>query len=305
MKKHLQQLLLIAAMILVPWVTQGQAFTYSCDFDSDSDTAGWVYVNGSQTNQWVVGTATHNSGTKSLYVSNDGGTSNTYTKNTTTFCYAYQEFSLAAGSYALSYDWKAQGESNYDYIRVFLAPSTLTLSAGSSPSGGTSAYTWRNEALPTGCIGLHGPNHLNGQSSFQNFYTDLSITDSGTYRLVFAWANDGSGGSDPAGAIDNIIFSQPTCPRPLAVNYSNLTAHSFDITWEEGGDATEWLIRLSDGSTVVSTYTTTDTLESFTLLNSNTNYTVSVASICGTGDTSLWRSLNILTIAIRWTRCPT
>ena len=295
MKKHLQQLLLIAAMILVPWVTQGQAFTYSCDFDSDSDTAGWVYVNGSQTNQWVVGTATHNSGTKSLYVSNDGGTSNTYTKNTTTFCYAYQEFSLAAGSYALSYDWKAQGESNYDYIRVFLAPSTLTLSAGSSPSGGTSAYTWRNEALPTGCIGLHGPNHLNGQSSFQNFYTDLSITDSGTYRLVFAWANDGSGGSDPAGAIDNIIFSQPTCPRPLAVNYSNLTAHSFDITWEEGGDATEWLIRLSDGSTVVSTYTTTDTLESFTLLNSNTNYTVSVASICGTGDTSLWRSLNILT----------
>lgn len=40
MKKHLQQLLLIAAMIVVPWVTQGQAFNFSCNFDSDSDTAG-------------------------------------------------------------------------------------------------------------------------------------------------------------------------------------------------------------------------------------------------------------------------
>ena len=150
MQKHLQKLLLILAMCIVPWVAQGQGFNYTCNFDSDSDTAGWVFVNGSQVNQWFIGTATHNSGTKSLYISNNNGTSNAYTNSSITFVYAYQEFTLDAGGYAISYDWKANGEGNYDYIRVFLAPSSLSLTAGQDPSGGTSAYNWRNAAFPTG-----------------------------------------------------------------------------------------------------------------------------------------------------------
>ena len=84
MRKHLQKLLLIVAMMVVPWVANAQdAFSYSCNFDGDSDTAGWVFVNGSQTNQWFIGTAAHNSGTKGLYISNDNGTSNSYSGSTT------------------------------------------------------------------------------------------------------------------------------------------------------------------------------------------------------------------------------
>ena len=177
MQKHLLRLLLIVAMMVVPWVTQGQGFSYSCDFDSDSDTAGWVFVNGSQVNQWFIGTATHNSGTKSLYISNDNGVSNAYTNTSTVFVYAYQELTLDAGGYSISYDWKAYGESDYDYIRVFLAPTSVTLPAGASPnSSTTSAYTWSSQALPTGCIGLTGTNlKLNLQSSWQSFYTDFTV----------------------------------------------------------------------------------------------------------------------------------
>ena len=98
------KLLLVVAMMVVPWVTQGQSFNYSCNFDSDSDTAGWVFVNGSQSNQWAIGTATNNSGTKSMYVSNDNGVSNSYTNSSTTFCYAYREVTLDAGNYVLTYD---------------------------------------------------------------------------------------------------------------------------------------------------------------------------------------------------------
>ena len=131
MQKHLQKLLLIVAMMFVPWVTQAQdAFSYSCNFDSDSDTAGWVLVNGSQQNKWFIGTAAHNSGTKSLYISNNNGTSNSYS-GSTSFVYAYQEFTLDSGGYAIAYDWRCNGEGNYDYRRVFLAPSTVTLPAGS------------------------------------------------------------------------------------------------------------------------------------------------------------------------------
>ena len=88
MKKHLQKLLLLAMLLAVPWVTQGQTFSYTCNFDNDSDTAGWVLLNSGQTNQWFIGTATHNGGTKSLYISNDNGTSNAYSTGTTVFAYA-------------------------------------------------------------------------------------------------------------------------------------------------------------------------------------------------------------------------
>ena len=289
------KLLLVVAMMVVPWVTQGQSFNYSCNFDSDSDTAGWVFVNGSQSNQWAIGTATNNSGTKSMYVSNDNGVSNSYTNSSTTFCYAYREVTLDAGNYVLTYDWKAYGESNYDYIRVFLAPSTLSLAAGQDPSGGTSAYSWRNASLPAGCIGLHGSTWLNMQSSWQNMYVDLNVATAGTYKLVFAWANDGSGGSNPPAAIDNISLSQPTCARPTAIAYENVTAHSFDISWTEAGSATEWVVRLTAGGTVVSSGSVFDTTASFTALNDNTDYMASVASVCDVGDTSPWRSITVRT----------
>ena len=298
MQKVLQKLLLIVAMMLVPWVTQAQGFNYSCGFDNDSDTAGWTFVNGSQSNTWVIGTATNNGGTKSLYVSNDNGTSNNYDASSATFAYACLNLHFdEAGSYVVSYDWKCQGESNYDYVRVFLAPASQSLNAGQDPSGGTSQYSWASAAFPTGCISLMGSgvNKLNLQSSWQNVFIDFAITDTGAYKLVFAWANDGSVGNAPAGAIDNVLVSQPTCPRPNPLTFTNVDAHAFDVSWTEVGSSTEWLVRLSRAGSIVSAYSVTDTTVSFTALSSNTYYQVSVASICGVSDTSPWRTATIHT----------
>ena len=295
MQKNLFKMLLIVAMMVVPWVAQGQGFNYTCNFDSDSDTAGWVFVNGSQANQWFIGTATHNSGTKSLYISNNNGTSNAYTNSSITFVYAYQEFTLDAGGYAISYDWKANGEGNYDYIRVFLAPSSLSLTAGQDPSGGTSAYNWRNAAFPTGCIGLCGADKLNQQTSWQNFITDFTVPTAGTYRLVFAWANDGSGGTTPPGAIDNIVFLQPTCPRPDNMQFANITPTSFDFSWTESGTATSWIIDIDSAGTSVLTDVVYDTFYSAIGLTANNMYTVRVAALCDGTDTSMWLSTNFHT----------
>ena len=281
MQKNLFKMLLIVAMMVVPWVAQGQGFNYTCNFDSDSDTAGWVFVNGSQANQWYIGTATHNSGTKSLYISNDNGVSNAYTNTTTVFVYAYQELTLDAGSYAVSYDWKCNGEGNYDYIRVFLAPSSLSLTAGQDPSGGTSAYSWRNAALPTGCISLCGADKLNLQSNWQNFFTEITVPTSGSYKLVFAWANDASGGSAPPGAIDNIMFLQPTCPRPGNLQFANINPTSFDLSWSETGTATSWIVEIDSASTNVLSDIAYDTNYSVSERAGNTVYTVRVAALCG------------------------
>jgi hypothetical protein len=242
MQKHLQRLLLLVAMMVVPWVTQGQLLNYSCTFEDVNDTAGWVFVNGTQTNKWFIGSATSNGGTNSLYISNDNGTSNAYTNSSVSFVYAYREFTLGAGGYTISYDWKCYGESNYDYIRVFLAPATFDPTAGQDPTGGTSAYSWSSAPLPAGFISLCGANKLNQESNWQNFYQDFNVLTAGTYRLVFAWANDGSGGTTPPGAIDNIQFVQPTCPRPANLVFSNIHTTSVDVHWTETGTATSWVV---------------------------------------------------------------
>ena len=305
MQKHLLRLLLIVAMMVVPWVTQGQGFSYSCDFDSDSDTAGWVFVNGSQVNQWFIGTATHNSGTKSLYISNDNGVSNAYTNTTTVFVYAYQELTLDAGGYSISYDWKAYGESDYDYIRVFLAPTSVTLPAGASPnSSTTSAYTWSSQALPTGCIGLTGTNlKLNLQSSWQSFYTDFTVPTAGTYRLVFAWANDASGGSTPPGAIDNIAITRPNCARITAL-HATPTVGSARITWQASSaiNETEYYEvsyrYTSDTFATPTTVTTTNTNYVLSSLDPDTSYTVTVTPNCGTEGMGYPRTIVFSTYAL-------
>lgn len=287
MQKLLHKMLLLVAMMVVPWVTQGQNFHYTCNFDDDSDTAGWVFVSGTQANQWFIGTAVANSGTKSLYVSQNNGTSNSYNATSISFSYAYQEFSLLAGGYTLAYNWKCNGESNYDYIRVFLMPASATLTAGQSPSGGTSSYDWGSQLLPSGFISLTGTNmKLNEQTSWQEVSTEFSVPTDGTYRLVFAWANDGSVGNDPPGAIDNIYFAQPNCPRTTNLS-AHATAGSAYLSWrispqEMECDGFEVSYRYTaDTSATPTTLTTNDLSYVLTGLTEDTSYTVTVTPFCG------------------------
>ena len=119
MKKRLSILMLLAAMVL-PWATSAQTTNatvpYSTGFEVDDDVA-WTLINVSTSTHalWYIGTAAHNTGSKGLYVSNDGGSTNTYANNSTVN-WAVRRFTLAAGQYAISFDWRCKGESTYDYL---------------------------------------------------------------------------------------------------------------------------------------------------------------------------------------------
>ena len=269
---------------------------FICNFDVVSDTTGWRFIQNGQTNQWFIGTATNNGGTRSMYISNNNGSSNAYNTSNVSFSYAYKEFTLAAGSYAISYDWKCYGESNYDYVRVFLMPASHNLTAGQDPTGGTSAYSWSSAALPSTFVSLTGDNiKLNLQSSWQNVFTEFMVPTSGDWRLVFAWANDASGGTTPPGAIDNIQFLRPTCGRPANMLFSNITPTSFDASWTETGSASEWAVALDSAGITIYTDVVYDTTVSFTNHAGNTPYTVRVAALCDGNDTSMWLSANFRT----------
>src|SRR5690606_18126622 len=102
---------------------------YSEDFE---DEHGWTVSNGNQTNKWIVGTATNNGGTHSLYITNNNGVSNTYTITTASTVHAYRDIQMPAAvdEIYLSYDWKAQAEVCCDYLRVWVVPVSFTPTPG-------------------------------------------------------------------------------------------------------------------------------------------------------------------------------
>ncbi len=254
---------------------------YSCDFELDGAN-GWDLVNDGQANYWMVGNDVNNGGSRSLYITNDGAT-NAYTVTSTSYSFATRTFSLAAGNYFCSYDWKAQGESSYDFIRVALVPIDVQLTAGN--------YSGFNNtsAVPAGSIALDSSYRLNLQENWQNHLEEFAITTPGLYKLVFLWRNDGSVGTQPPAAIDNVVLDTNSCPH-----VNNVTAiptdNSINLTWSPGGTETSWRVTIGNTSVVMDApaYTATG-------LEANTPYTIRVYSLCGIGDTGRAYSLTART----------
>lgn len=162
------------------------------DFESGSlTTNNWITVNDNK-NQWVIGTADNNGGTYSVYISNDNGITPAYTNNTSNISHLYIDISIPSGitECTLDFDFKGEAELNYDYMRVYTAPTTYTPISGSLPS---------NSAT------LVGNSQYNNQSIFVTESIDIGTSYAGTnMRLIFTWKNDNSVGTNPATIIDNI-----------------------------------------------------------------------------------------------------
>ena len=254
---------------------------YTDDFESDQC---WQLINGTATNAWAWGSATHNGqGEKALYISNNNGTSNDYSISSTSMVFATKLFTLESGLYNFQYDWKAKGESTYDYLRVALAPATTQLTAGSTPSNFSAT------SLPSGWIALDGGSKLNLNSSWTLQLTNEVPVQGGNYMVVFAWKNDNSGGSNPPAAIDNFSIKFANCPLPTSILVDNVTESGASVSWTPGGDETQWEVMFVDMTTLESQIvsSSTNTLN-FNLLQSYTSYNVYVRSVCGDGDESGW-----------------
>ena len=98
----------------------------------------------------------------------------------------------------VKYDWTANGESTWDFLRVALVPDNVTLITSYS-----SSY---NNTTPTDWIPVDGGSKLNLNTSWNTRAEVVNVTTPGIYKLVFAWMNDGSGGSQPPAAIDNGVI---------------------------------------------------------------------------------------------------
>jgi len=208
----------IRVMKLVP-----AALPYSTGFETTCD---WTLVNGSCTNAWAWGTAAHAEGSRGLYISNDGGTSNAYTNTRSAMVYAYKTFYLEEGMRCFSYLWRANGQSNYDYLRVALVPASVSLEASDSKPSGFGYNT-----LPEGWIALDYGSKLNLSSDWSDVFTCVEVPATGYYNMVFAWYNNGYAGAYPPAAIDDVSIEANTCMTPANLTVGNIGATNAVINW--------------------------------------------------------------------------
>jgi hypothetical protein len=252
------------------------------DFES---TISWTLNNGGQTNQWVVGSATGNTG-NSLYISNDEGITNAYSTGSTSVVQAYRDIAVPAETFkgAISFDWKVAGEPSswsdpYDYFKVWLVPAAYLPTAGAQISSGTGRIQ----------LGGYFVNETDWQQ-YENSELDLSEFAGSTMRLVFEWTNDSGSGTQPPAAIDNIEITIPACPQPMSLGITNITKESadlnwasvgdiFDIKWEEAGFDVETEGTLAEGF---------DNGGTLSELEASTNYEFYVRQDCNEEGTSEW-----------------
>jgi hypothetical protein len=258
---------------------------YSDDFESGNN---WLPLSAGG-NAWVLGSATSNGGEHALYVSNDNGATNSYSKSGPSIVYATKSFHFDQGSYVFQYDWKAKGEGSstrYDFLRVALVPASEALVAGVIPTGFAGA------TLPSNYIALDNGNALNQVDAWQTVTTsELSVAE-GDYMVVFAWKWDVSGGTDPAAAIDNFSIQKVLCSQPTAVTISDLTATSAAIGWTAPAEQSAWQIVCSTDADVVPAVATPIDVTSnpyiIESLEPETNYYVYVRANCGDDQFSNW-----------------
>lgn len=250
--------------------------------DFEGASLGWELINGTQTNKWAWGTAANNGGANGLYVSNDNGTSNAYSNGSSTIVFATKLLNFTDGKYEFSYDWNANGEGGYDYLRVALVPASTTLTAGTTPSG------FSTTGLPTGWIALDGGSKLNVVTAWQNKSLAVNVA-AGNYYLVMAWKNDNSGGSQPPAAVDNVSITKVACDYDVeGLAVSNITTTTADIAWTNS-EAGSWQVAVKAGAgeweILPSTYNSNGA--TLTLVPS-TSYQVRVRAYCDADHQGSW-----------------
>lgn len=165
------------------------------NFEDASLNAEWQFVQDGQTNYWTIGTAAGSTsgGSNALYITNDGY-NYSYNNSTVSVSWAYIPVELVSTD-TISFNWKGQGESSYDNMRVYLYPT------GTLPTAGSANVS--NDAVQVTST------YLSGQSDWQTFAAVPGMD--GTFNLCFMWKNDGSAGSTPI-AVDEVRVAHVSAP---------------------------------------------------------------------------------------------
>ncbi|MCL2435674.1 MAG: fibronectin type III domain-containing protein, partial [Lentimicrobiaceae bacterium] len=262
-----------------------------CDFEETFENDQWRFANFDipTQNNWYIGTATNNGGTRSLYVSNTGGATNVFSFSIASTVWAYRdiEFPTSTNDFLLSFDVNVFGHSQAYYSEVFIGELIpVTASASFSYYG--------LDPVPAGLTKVG--ESLAGIQPWQtrSFVIPASLVSGKIQRLYFVWVNANHGMSyvSPPTALDNLSITTLTCNTPTNLAFSNLKHDCVDLTWNENGTATQWIVEYA-----ISPFTTwipvtvnqselTGGVYTLSGLSGGTTYNVRVKAVCSASDIS-------------------
>lgn len=264
----------------------------------ESGTAGWTFnqsATGTNDNRWEVGSVpTAYAGTNAAYISTGAtGLPWAYSLSTTRVSYMYQDVTFPAGetNINLSFRWKGLGETTWDNLLVYIAPSTFTVSGLGT---GTTSTTW------TGATFLWRQGDISTSAWSSTNYSNISIPITGTQagnasanstmRLIFVWRGDNGGGTSPGACIDDITLVS-SCTGAAVTTANSLSPTGATLNWTAFTGATGYNVRykkVSDPTSVttwatptaVTGGTTTSLAISSLLANTQYEYQVSAVGSC-------------------------
>ena len=271
---------------------------YTQNFDSNV-ASEWDLGQYTGINKWFIGNAVYNSEApgKSLYISENNGDSNTYsfTNQSTSYAVTYISFGEAP-KFTLTYDWRAMGQtmsnSSYDYGKVYLLPDSMNI---------TSAQTINNSYAISG--------DLVNQNTWQSDTIEIDATYANSVRkLVFAWYNNSSTGTNPALAIDNLSLVAGSCGQVVDLNVEYIQS-------ENGIDANLSFVDYSQNASYIIEYksefdeewtvlTSTTQSQVITGLDFNTEYLFRVSVVCQDGNQTDYTEISVQTPCGAITQLP-
>jgi hypothetical protein len=236
----------------------------------ESGSTNWTTV-GTQANKWQVSTnATAGfSGTSCAYVSNSASApfAHAYTNTSASVTSIYRDITFPAGetTITLTFKWICNGEGTaFDRMRVWFVPTTNVPASTQYTAAGVA---------PTGVIQV-GVTNYNLQGTWANASITIPAAYAGTTsRLVFQWRNDGSGGTNPPIAIDDITLIS-SCTGVVSSSATAITSSSATVNWTSLAGATSYNVRYRVvGSGVWTTVSNVvGTSSGLTGLTANTSY---------------------------------
>lgn len=264
---------------------------YICDFEDANENSQWSIVNSNTNNKWYIGNAVNYGGSQSLYVSNDNGVSNTYTTDNHSFdvIWAYRDIYVDSNytDLVISFDCRAYGELRifsgetypYDFAKVFMGP----------PATPTSAYI----DGPDGSTQIGDIICLD--SNWHNVSVHYNSPFSGLQRIYFMWRNDGTAGTNPPAAFDNIIIYSDYCAAPNSIAVDSTSTNSISISFIPVNTINQsWEAVITENNQPIDTtqiVALTSPSYTFSNLLEDTQYTIYIRTNCGDTN-SFWISIN-------------
>ena len=185
--------------------------------DFEGSLTGWTFGTNGQTNKWECGSATSYNGSKSAYISHDGGTSATYDKSAESTSWLEREIHLEGYNSAyLSFYWKCDGQGGViarDYGEVYINDGVDHLVSDAREFVNQSSWTHKTNI-------------------------DLSDYVGFTVTLKFKWTNNSSSGDDPPFCIDDIEITGSAGHDFAVLSHDEDSRSMRDTTVVAGSDVT-------------------------------------------------------------------